>query len=406
MKTVAVDPRMGASGDMILGALVDAGAERSALAPIEDAIDVHFEIKEVVEQGIASTDVTVHHHEHEHDHAEGAGPHRTYPEVIGLLEEMDLGETITSRAMQVFELLGEAEAAVHGTPLEDTHFHAVGADDAIADVTGTVALLADLEIDHVVTAPVSTGVGEIETSHGIYPIPPPAVVEIAERASLTLRGGPVEAELLTPTGAALLGALGTGVEQLPSIDIEAVGYGVGDHSFEGRPNVLRALVGETAGELDSEEITVLETNLDDATPEILGDLHERLGEAGALDVSVVPLTMKKARPGHLIRVIARPADEARIARRLAEETGTLGVRAVPSAHRWVANRSVRAVEVTIDDRAFEIDVKLAHDDEGTLLDVSAEFEDAASVADVTGLPVREIMRRAEAAVDRTGPGTE
>jgi hypothetical protein len=299
-------------------------------------------------------------------------------------------------ATAVFRILGEAEAAVHGTSLGSTAFHEVGADDAVADVVGAALLLADLDPDRVVTTPLSAGGGEVTTAHGTYPVPAPAVVEVAERADWTLRGGPVEAELLTPTGAAILAHYAEGVDALPGLSVAASGYGAGDRGFPDRANVLRALVGD-GGRLPEESIAVLETNVDDVAPEVLGGLQETLAEAGARDVSVVPLTMKKSRPGHLVKVIARPEDAERVARRLAEETGTLGVRQASADHRFVAQRSVESVTVTVDGREYEVDVKVATDDAGDRLDVSAEYDDALALARETGRPVREVLRRAEAA---------
>lgn len=404
MTTVSFDGRMGASGDMLLGALLDAGADRAVLAPIEAAIDVSFDVERVVTHGIAARKVTVGSGANA---AAGSGPHRHYEEVVEIVRAMDLERDVERRALAAFQLLGEAEAAVHGASLADTHFHEVGADDAIADVTGVMALLGDIDPEHVVTGPLSTGDGEVTTGHGVYPIPPPAVVEIAGRSSLTLRGGPVDRELLTPTGAAILGTIAEGVETLPPMRIADSGYGVGDHEFESRPNVLRAMIGPSTGRLRREEIRVLETNLDDTTPEILGHLQDRLREAGALDVACVPMTMKKSRPGHLITVVVQPADAERIARTLAAETGTLGVRSSGVSHRWTAKRELRTVEIDIDGETFEVDVKVASDTEGEILDRSAEFDDAAAVARVVERPVREIMRLAEAAaadLDPTGKG--
>jgi uncharacterized protein (DUF111 family) len=235
------------------------------------------------------------------------------------------------------------------------------------------------------------------------------VVEIAERADWSLRGGPVDAELLTPTGAALLATLAEGVDRLPALRVEASGYGAGDLSLAGRPNVLRALVGTDDGGLVRDDVTVLETNLDDATPEVLGGLRESLSGAGALDVSVLPATMKKSRPGHLVKVICDPADAERLARRLAEETGTLGVREHGAGHRWIAEREVRTVELSVDGTDHEVDVKFASTTEGTVFDVSAEYDDARAVAEATGLAVRDVLRRAETvARERAGldPGPD
>ncbi|WP_224268295.1 nickel pincer cofactor biosynthesis protein LarC [Haloprofundus salinisoli] len=447
MDTLAFDGRMGASGDMILAALLAAGADPGALSPVEETLDVRYEVGNTVKNGISSTTVDVllvddeaggdhsgdshdrgsrrhhehdddgdhhHHHDHsdghhghhEHDdhpehghtHAEGSGPHRKYTEVVDIVESMDLPTDVETDALAVFRILGEAEAAVHDTDLDETHFHEVGADDAIADIVGACLLIDELGVERVVTTPLSTGGGEASMSHGIYPVPTPAVVEIAERADWSLRGGPVEAELLTPTGAATLAHFAEGVDHLPPVRVRESGYGAGGYDFPDHPNVLRALVGDGGGRLTREEITVLETNLDDAPPEVLGGLQETLADAGARDVSILPATMKKSRPGHLVKVIVRPADAERVARKLAEETGTLGVREHGAGHRWVASRSFETATLDLDGGEYEVSVKVASDADGVVYDRSAEFDDAMAVAQETGLAVREVMRRAENAV--------
>jgi len=428
MTTLAFDGRMGASGDMLLGALVAAGADPAVLDGVTDTLDVAYEVEETVRNGITATRVRVvhtdedaspepepgendHHHSHEHDDhthehhehghshahpdAEGHGPGRSYAEVVELVESMALPAAVEADATAAFEILGRAEAAVHGTDLDATHFHEVGADDAIADVVGSALLFADLDPDRVVTAPVSTGGGEVRMSHGTYPVPAPAVVEVAAQADWAVRGGPVESELLTPTGAAILAHYADGVETLPPLRLTGAGYGAGTKTFPEHPNVLRALVGEQRGGLTREDVAVLETNLDDASPELLGGLQETLREAGARDVSIVPLTMKKSRPGHLVKVVARPEDAARVARRLAVETGTLGVRESGASHRWVAQREFETVTVDVDGDAHEVTVKLASDEDGTVYDVSAEYDDAAAVAKAADVPIREVMRLAE-----------
>ncbi|MEF8781618.1 MAG: nickel pincer cofactor biosynthesis protein LarC [Haloarculaceae archaeon] len=411
MRMLAFDGRMGASGDMLLAALLAAGADRAALVPVEDALDVRYVVDSTTKCGVVATTVDVvlsgdqgdrahddsnAHEGHDHDHtpAEGHGPTRSYREVVEIVETMELSADIEQDAKAVFEILGEAEASVHGAALDDIHFHEVGADDAIADVVGTCLLIADLGAERVVTTPLSTGGGEVDTSHGTYPVPTPAVAEIAARADWQLRGGPVEAELLTPTGAAILAHFTEGVQSLPALSVDASGYGAGGWDFENRPNVLRAIVGESRDALDRDAITVLETNLDDASPEALGGLQETLGDAGALDVSVVPLTMKKSRPGHLVKVVCKPADAQVVARRLAEETGTLGVREHGAGHRWIAERASRTVTVAVDDGEHEVGVKVASAD-GAVYDVSAEYDDALAAAREAGVPVREVMRRAE-----------
>ena len=479
---------MGASGDMLLAALLAAGADPDVLATVEDALGVAYQAGEAEKNGIAArrVDVTVdgtppsdsgnHEHGHDHhdghengrdrhdehghdhppdhhaeddhspDHAEGRGPHRTYGEVIEIVETMDLPGQVETGAKGVFETLGEAEAAVHGTDLETTHFHEVGADDAIADVVGTALLIDDLDPDRIVTTPLATGGGTVEMSHGTYPVPTPAVVEIAERADWSLRGGPVEAELLTPTGAAILAAVAEGVDAIPDLALDATGYGAGDATFDKHPNVLRALVGEgresevedhhhghghahsdathahgddnahghddathNDGAADHgqslvhDDVAVLETNLDDAAPEVLGGLQETLKRAGARDVTVVPTTMKKSRPGHLVKAICKPEDAEAVAERLARETGTLGVRQSGASHRWIAEREFETATLSIDGDDYEVAVKVASTADGEVYDVSAEYDDAAEVAEATGVPIRDALRRAEEDVrDRIG----
>ncbi len=452
MNTLAFDGRMGASGDMILGALIGAGADPAVLDPIETQLDVVFEVGEKSRAGIAATDVQVlsthdsngsdrdhgtehthsddhehshsddhdhshsddhdhshdeshshdtdHNHdhthepEHDHTHAEGEGPHRSYLEVIEIVESMNLPPSVEADGKAIFELLGEAEANVHGTDLESIHFHEVGADDAIADTLGAVLLLDDLDPDHVVTTPLATGGGEVGMSHGIYPIPTPAVVELAEQADWELRGGPIETELLTPTGAAILAHIAAGVDQLPTLNLDASGYGAGNKSFETYPNVLRAIIGESTAGLSRDPVTVLETNLDDATPEELGGLQESLAAVGALDVSILPATMKKSRPGHLVKVIVKPEDADRVARKLAVETGTLGVREHGRGHRLIADREYHTATVEVAGETVEIGVKVASIGE-EVFDVSAEFDDAQTASQQSDLSVRELMRRAE-----------
>jgi len=481
MRTLAFDGRMGASGDMLLAALLSAGAGRDALAPVEDALDVRYDVGRTDKNGISATRVRVlldrsngdddidsdtdaasdtdatsdsdadtdadesedthdhdtegkdhkyvlghehdhdhsqdhpHDHDHSHDHshghshthdhshgsgetpAEGHGPHRTYAEVVEIVESLELPSNVESDAKEIFRRLGEAESTVHDTDLESTHFHEVGADDAIADVVGVALLLDDLDVERIVTTPLATGDGTQEMAHGRFPIPAPAVVEIAAGADWSLKGGPVDAELLTPTGAAILAHVAEGVDSLPPLKVDSAGYGAGGYDFPDRPNVLRAIVGDGGTRLQRDEITVLETNVDDVSPEVLGSLQSTLSEAGARDVSVVPTTMKKSRPGHLVKVVVKPEDAERVAHRLAVETGTLGIREHGAGHRWIAVREFQTAELDIDGEAYEVSVKVASDADGTVYDYSAEYDDAAAVAEATGLPVREVQRRAEAA---------
>ena len=475
MRTLAFDGRAGAAGDVLLGTLVAAGADPAVLAPVTEALPVDYEFESVSEQGIAATRAHVvttrddetdgrshghhdhtdddhhdhdhtddDHHDHDHtdddhhDHAEGTGPARTYDDVVAVLDGVELSASVTETSREAFRLLGEAEAAVHDTELGATPFHEVGADDAIADVVGAALLLDDLAPDRVVTTPVAAGGGEATFSHGTYPVPTPAVTEIAAAADWRLYGGPVDRELLTPTGAAILAAVADGVERLPALRVETSGYGAGGYDLGDRPNVLRATVGSRPVETDADrhggeghddnhgdhphghagghgdsqshggtprhgdglrgdDVAVLETNLDDATPEVLGSLQETLPAAGAYDVTVLPTAGKKSRPGHLVRVVCDPGDADRLARRLAEETGTLGVRESGARHRWVAERETTETTLTVDGETHTVAVKRARTTDGEVYDTSGEYDDALAVAEATGLPVRAVLRRAAAA---------
>ncbi|ELZ03336.1 nickel pincer cofactor biosynthesis protein LarC [Natrialba aegyptia] len=459
MTLLAFDGRMGASGDMLLAALLDAGADPDRLEFIADELAVEYRIAETDKCGITGTTVDVvltdersesdsatnadadadadtdadsaetaaeaaednqkrgheHAHEHtqgqhshdghpshdDHTHAEGHGPYRSYREVRAIVDAMGLPEPVERDALAIFERLGEAEASVHGTALEDIHFHEVGADDAIADIVGTVVLLHDLDPDRVVTTPLATGGGSASMAHGEYPVPTPAVVELAADADWALRGGPVDAELLTPTGAAILAHVADGVDSLPELELTSAGYGAGGYDLDPHPNVLRVLVGEGGGGLVKDDIAVLETNLDDAAPEVLGGLQETLADAGARDVSIVPVTMKKSRPGHLVKVICKPEDRRRVARRLAEETGTLGVRDAGATHRWIAQREFRTAAVELAGDTYEVTVKVASDSDGEIYDVSAEYDDAAAVAEEAGVAIRTVVERTERSVLET-----
>lgn len=388
--TLALDPWMGASGDMLLGTLLDLGADRERLAPIESAIDASFAVSTTTVSGIAAVDVSV---------TTAADADLRHPdEVVAIVEDIGLEPTVEARAVATIDRLAAAEAAVHGVALDEVHFHEVGADDAIADICGVCALLEDLAVEQVVTAPVAAGSGTVDMAHGTYPVPPPAVTELAIDADWTLAAGPVEGELLTPTGAALLAEVASGVTALPPLSVSATGYGAGDRRYDDRPNVLRGVLGTTSGTLPTEDVVVLETIVDDVTPETIGGLQETLTDAGALDVAALPATMKHSRPGHLIQVVVRSVDAAVVARRLAAETGTLGVRERPVRHRFVANRHVETVDLDIAGETVSVDVKVATDEAGERLDVSAEDADARRVAREVDLPVRDIRRRAEAAV--------
>jgi uncharacterized protein (TIGR00299 family) protein len=384
----------GIAGNMFLAALLDAGLSRRAL--VEDLAGLKLEHKlrvSNVKRGALSArylEVRVpkrrrkrkagaHHHD---DHG------RTYPEVAKILQRAALDTAVRKRALAIFEALGRAEAKVHGVPLEQVHFHEVGAVDAIVDVAGAAIGLARLGIDRVTASPVALGEGAVETEHGRLPLPAPATFEL-------LRGIPtvpahVRWETVTPTGAAILRNVVDEFGSLPAMTIDSIGHGAGDDRKGPMPNVLRAVIGHSSASV-ADRVVCLETNLDDFIPEHFDHLMERLLEAGALDVSVQHQQMKKNRPGFLVRVLARPSDRLALARILFEDSTAIGVRATES-ERIVLAREARRVATPYG----RIRIKLIRDDAGGAA-VSAEYDDCKRAARRAGVPLRDVVRAAEEA---------
>jgi pyridinium-3,5-bisthiocarboxylic acid mononucleotide nickel chelatase len=388
MKTLVFNPFSGAAGDMILGCALDLGADREAVKElIEVSAPVSVDIREVVKKGIRALDVRINAPEKE--------PVRTYPEIVDLVKAAKLPLKVETSALDIFLKMAEAEAAVHGQPdIEKLHFHEVGQSDALADVIGSSAAIHSLDCNSVYCTPINVGSGTIECAHGTLPVPAPATLEILRRGKLYFRGGNVNKELLTPTGAAILSHFAKSVEAFPQGRAIAAGYGAGDAELQG-PNVLQGVLLEPDAHLISDIIEVLETNADDVSGEVLGNLFEELLSMGARDVAIIPATMKKGRPAHIIKVIAKPEDSAKLARKIIIETGSLGVRVMPARHRLMAARNIERIKVEIEGQEFETAVKIARDSEGVLLNISAEFEDCKKIAKSSGVPVREVMRRAE-----------
>ena len=384
----------GIAGDMALGALVDAGADadevRALLARLPlQGWEVRFE--PVLRCGIAATHARVE--------ADEAGVVRTAGHIVGLVEEARLPERVTRRALGTFRALAEVEGRLHRRPPEQVHFHEVGGVDAIVDVVGTCAALEVLGVDDVRSSPVANGTGMVRASHGLLPNPAPAVVELLEGAPT--HGIDVPIELTTPTGAALLAATVTAWGPLPSMRIEATGFGAGSRDIDGRPNALQVVVGTAlaagAGEGDQVGVTpgqpvvLLEANLDDATGEVLAHAIAELLAAGAHDAWVTPIVMKKGRPAHVVGALADPALAEQVAATLADETGSLGVRAT-AVERWPRARGVETVDVD----GLPVRVKVSPGR------VKAEHDDAARVARLRRVPLREVLSTAEAEARRRG----
>jgi uncharacterized protein (TIGR00299 family) protein len=394
MKALIFEPFSGGSGDMIIGSLLDLGVKESKIADAISAFDLELAVQEVEKRGIVAKKVEFV--TTSNTSAAGARAVRSYTDIVSAIEHSGLGNEIIENALSVFERLANAEATVHGTPKERLHLHEIGAWDTIGDLVGSSVAFLDLRPDIVISTPISVGNGFVETDHGLLPVPAPATVEVLRDTSLLYQGGPFEStsELLTPTGAALFAHFVQRSEPfLPQMRIEKAGYGAGSRDGP-MPNVLRASLGEIEG-LSRDAIEVLETNVDNVTGEVLGNLTGVLMAEGAKDVAIAPVLMKKGRMGYIIKVITTPQDAARIAYRIMEETGSLGVRVMPVKHRFVANREEKKVKVRIRGVEREVGVKIGRDAKGKVLNVAAEFEDARRVANELKMPLKDVMRIVE-----------
>ncbi len=388
MRILVIDPVAGAAGDMLVGGLVAAGADCEAVARAMASVVAEPTIEQVDRAGIRATRVRTH----------AGHSHRSLDEVLERVERADAPADAITLARRVFLRLHAAEAMVHGD--DHVHFHEVGADDAIADVLGAATALLSLGVDGVAVMPVPLGPGTIAGAHGAYPLPSPATVAILADAGVEARleSGAGD-ELVTPTGAALLAEFQTRPWRgLGLFTVTAVGYGAGTRNPPDRPNVLRAMLVET-GLFHDDHVEVLETNVDDVTGEVLAHAIARVMEAGARDAQALPALMKKGRMGHLVRVVCRPEDGPRCARVLAEELGTLGIRSTPYVHRFVADRSIEPVEVTIGGETREIDVKYGLLD-GKVYTLKPEFEQVRDWATALGLPLRTVARAVDEAAGR------
>ncbi|HEY3081697.1 MAG TPA: nickel pincer cofactor biosynthesis protein LarC [Chloroflexota bacterium] len=383
-----LDCYSGISGDMALGALVDAGLDldelRGALArlPVEG---YRLEAAHLVSHGIGGTRLSV-------VLEETAQTHRHLAEIEALIGRAGLADAVKARAVAVFRRLAEAEARVHGEPVERVHFHEVGALDAIVDVVGTVWGLARLGVETVYVSPLPTGSGKVRSAHGLIPVPAPATLELARRAGAPLVPSTADAELTTPTGAALATTLGT--FRQPAMAVERIGYGFGRKELPWA-NALRLWVGRSVGSsAGQDEVSVLEANLDDSTPELLGAAMERLFAAGALDVYFTPIQMKKNRPATTLAVICPVELEPALAAAILAETSSLGVR-VQRMRRYKAERWSSAVETPWG--AIRVKVKSL---DGRL-SAAPEYDDCVRVAGEQGVALPEVYAAVRAAAARS-----
>jgi uncharacterized protein (TIGR00299 family) protein len=382
--TVWIDAGAGASGDMLLGALVGAGVPVDVLQKAVDQVapeGVRLEVDRVQRAGFAAMLCRVEVPDTAH--------HRTWRDVRSLLLDSDLEAAVQDRALQVFERLAHAEATVHGADPLDVSFHEVGALDAIADVVGTCAGFAHLGARDVVVSPVAVGSGTVEGAHGTLPVPPPAVVELLR--GVPSLAGPGEGEACTPTGAALLATLATGWGPQPAMTTEAVGVGAGSRDPRTHANVLRLLVGAATEAARDAQPLLIETNIDDLDPRVWPAVISALLEAGASDAWLTPIIMKKGRPAHTLSALARADRAAAVRSAIFRHTSTIGVRELPLA-KHALDREMVGVDVD----GQPVAVKLARHD-GVLVNAQPEYDDVVRAAAALGRPVGDVLADAVAA---------
>jgi uncharacterized protein (TIGR00299 family) protein len=389
MKILYLDCFAGASGDMLLAALIDAGAPpeavRAELAKLS-LTGYGLKINRVLKRGITALDVTVEVEAKSH-------PHRHFSHIRDMLRQSALSPRVRDMSLAVFTRLAEAEGKIHGKPPEHVHFHEVGAVDSIVDIVGAAAAVCALGAEKICASPLHTGTGFVRCAHGLLPVPAPATLELLRGVPVYSRG--VEAELLTPTGAALLSTLAAAFGPLPAMRVEAIGYGAGKRDLP-FPNVLRAVVGEAAGEsgLLCEEAVMLEANIDDLNPEIYGHVMERLFAAGALDVFFSPIQMKKNRPATLLQVLSAPKAEQALLAVIFRETTTLGVRRFSGQKLMLPRR-----HVTVSTAYGQSRVKVGEWDTEEI-NAAPEYEDCVELARRHGVPLKEIYQAVSEAYRR------
>ncbi|HEX5283714.1 MAG TPA: nickel pincer cofactor biosynthesis protein LarC [Bryocella sp.] len=423
----------GASGDMFLGALIDAGVPSSVLKDAVQALNIgaSLELEKVDRSGITATKIHVlehgrvleeahqhdhsslpeqhthththtpkaqhlheagHHHHEEHTHSHEHTHGRSFRQIRTLIFAAALDGRVQELAVRAFEMLGAAEAKIHNVPLDEIHFHEVGGVDAIVDIVASCAGIVHLNIGRWYSSPLNVGGGMVDCAHGRFPVPAPATAEL-------LRGMPtysahVEKELLTPTGAALLRVLEPVFGAQPSMRADRIGYGAGTRNPAGFPNLLRLTVGESYSDERTpaqkmDEVTVLETAVDDCSPQILAFVAERALALGALDVMLAPVQMKKGRPGTLLTVLCAPASESTVADLIFRETSTLGIRTRRES-RLILEREIVAVDTPFG----SIRLKRATTTDGEIRNLAPEFEDCRAAAERTGVPVKEVQQAA------------
>ena len=402
-KILYFDCFSGASGDMILGSLIDAGlpiAElREALGSLaleNIRVEAHttqragiaatkFEVIDETVEHLGSHDNGHHHHRHDAGHAHDHSSHRGLNEICRMIDGSGLSTAAKGRANHLFRRLAEVEAAIHQTSVDKVHLHEVGAVDSIIDIAGCVFALEWFDVERIVVSPLNVGSGTVKCEHGVMPVPAPATAKLIEGSPVYSKGP--EVELLTPTGALILTDYAESYGSLPAMTLERSGFGAGDHDFPDHPNLLRAVVGQEDASSMLERVVVLECEIDDMNPQIFGLLMDRLYANGALDVFYVPVQMKKNRPGTLVTIVALPLQREALSNIVFRETTTIGVR-----FREMDRERLDREEVEVETSLGVVRFKLARRP-GTdvILNASAEFGDCVRLAEEHGLPVKSVQ---------------
>jgi uncharacterized protein (TIGR00299 family) protein len=390
----------GASGDMVLGALVDAGLPfeelRAALGSL--AMDgATVSARKVLRAGLSATKFSVHdhpHHDHpRHDHSHGhehataeavhAHGHRSLAEINNLIERSALSASAKIRARELFQRLGEVEAAIHQVPVNEIHLHEVGALDSIIDIVGSVFALEWFKADRIVSSPLNVGGGMVNSAHGVFPVPAPATLKLLEGVPVYSSG--VQRELVTPTGALLISSYASAFGPTPAMAVDRTGYGAGDRDPSDTPNVLRVMVGESDARATTEHIVVLECEIDDMNPQIFGPVMDRLYAAGALEVYFAAVQMKKNRPGTLLTILSRPDQRQALVAIVFRETTTIGVR-YHDVTRERLEREIISIQTPVGAIRFKV-ARLG----GQVVNAAPEFDDCLRIATERGLPVKEVQ---------------
>jgi hypothetical protein len=384
----------GISGDMVLGALLDAGLPLKDLQRALGSLAVsglEVAAERVLRAGVSATRFLVrertpdHRHQDHHDHPPSGAhhEHRSLAEIFSLIDRSALTGEGRDRARTLFQRLAEAEAAVHRVPVERVHLHEVGALDSIIDIVGAVVALEWVGADRIVSSPLNVGGGTVRSAHGVLPVPAPATVKLLGDAPIY--GGTVQKELVTPTGALIATSYATSFGPVPAMSVEQVGYGAGERDHREAPNVLRVLIGRSANQTEAARVVVMECEIDDMNPQLFGAAMERLYAAGALEVFYVPVQMKKNRPGTLLTVVAPPELRAALADIVFRETTTIGVR-YQEVQRDCLAREVAAVVTPLGTVRFKV---AWH--EGRVVNAVPEFEDCVALARAHNLSVKDVQ---------------